>query len=212
MKDGISKGYFQKNNNNKKIQHIYFSTTEECSSLRIWLNTTNTAKNGTSVYSISTETSRGLRMYLSGKCTCWRCFGWCNLHLTKEDKLYCTTVQSVSHSRIPPLFSLVLCPGEAIRHKHVPHLRQSPPHCFWATTLPMPPTLPAQLLPLSGEEHIFNNDYALALLQQSAQYHSLHIASQRKASYIYHWECHLMKSLLFLNDTHWVAFENIILV
>lgn len=79
---------------------------------------------------------------------------------------------------LPPLrppFSLVLCTGEAIRHKHVPH-----PGAVTSSLLLSQDTANAintacQLLLLSGDGAIFNNDYAFALLSIL-----LTIASQSK--------------------------------
>lgn len=64
----------------------------------------------------------------------------------------------------------------------------------------MPLTLPAQILPLSGDEAIFNKDYAFALLSISLNI-SLHITRQSKDLYLYHCSCHL------LSVTHLVAFK-----
>lgn len=81
--------------------------------------------------------------------------GKTNLILT----IYCTSIiDNVSHSRIPtplrPRFPSALCTGDAIRYKHVPHLRAVTPSLPLSQDIANAINTAARLLPLSGDEAI----------------------------------------------------------
>lgn len=82
-----------------------------------------------------------------------------------EGKLSCTTIQLEDTTTVNTSnFFCVVHKGCNKVQTYLSSKGLSPLHCYRAKIPLMPSTLPAHLLPLSGDEAVFSCDYAFALL------------------------------------------------